>query len=232
MVDVINACDEFENILATDLPIVPPQTKVEPKVDVVRVKQAFDVYLGLDSMLKGYNNPRPLVADGEKITWSDRVSRREKAKQEYLRKKNEKLKREGDYRVALGLPRRSKSRKPNAFHNDLCKELIRFGAGFGFDLTYVDVSSYVNGSFRRKSSEFGVSDLIGNVNGLACFIEVKTHKSSSLSEKQRMFLERKIYSGCFAMRCFSPNGLKTTYGLWLAASDADTKKKILLNTLG
>ena len=55
------------------------------------------------------------------------------------------------------------------------------------------------GRYLRGQAEAGLPDLIGNIQGLSAWIELKAKgRRGTLKEHQRLFLIRKIEQGCFA----------------------------------
>ena len=100
----------------------------------------------------------------------------------------------------------------------------------GFDLTVVD-SGFEHFS-QRKVSEVGFSDLVGNFEGTAAFIELKApYQKRVPSIAQYFFIKRKIESGCFACVADSTLYIDELWQRWLGIVDTDARKKMLLKEL-
>lgn len=85
---------------------------------------------------------------------------------------------------------------------------------------------------KSKTATEGMPDLIGNdQNGIAVFIELKARgKLSTLRPKQRLFLERKIRMGCFAVVLDNANSL-TDYYLSFLKLKAEERTNFLFSLL-
>lgn len=97
---------------------------------------------------------------------------------------------------------RKRKKKNSSPEKEVEKEVRAWARKFGFDLTVVDtknVYSSDSGGYSRNMASESLSDLIGDIKGWACFIELKARgRRSTLKPHQYLFLERKIKNGCFA----------------------------------
>lgn len=126
--------------------------------------------------------------------------------------------------------KRQANKKRNNPEKQVEKEILLWAEKMGFDLTVVD-SGFVHWS-QKKVSETGFSDLVGNFDGTAVFIELKApYQKRTPSASQYFFLERKIKSGCFACVTDSSLHIDELWQRWLGIVDADARKKMLLKEL-
>jgi hypothetical protein len=111
-------------------------------------------------------------------------------------------------------PRR-KNKTPEA---DLQKEIIINARKDGFEFYITDSSAKWNEEAQAYISDKfaeGMSDLTGDRDGIACYVEVKAPgKRSTLKEHQREFLIEKINRGCFAMCADSYEDIVITWNKW------------------
>lgn len=90
----------------------------------------------------------------------------------------------------------------------------------GFDYDIVESKSVyheASGRYLHSQTTVGFSDIVGNdSHGIACFIELKAPgRRSTLRERQRDFLTKKIKSNCFAVVVDSPKLLADYYDEWI-----------------
>lgn len=89
----------------------------------------------------------------------------------------------------------SRKAPEKAFQNALLKHM----RSLGFDVTYMDSSTFGVAVNISKTGEYGISDLVGNIGSLSVWVEVKAPgRLKSLKVHQYMFLRRKLEAGCFA----------------------------------
>lgn len=118
------------------------------------------------------------------------------------------------------------------------KEILHFLRLNGFDVDVVEskaVFSQKLGRYLNSQTTVGMSDLIGNdKNGHACFIELKAKgRRSTLSQRQKLFLMKKIDSNAFACVVDSVEMLSQIYQDWkhYKASTDYEARQFLLNML-
>lgn len=94
-----------------------------------------------------------------------------------------------------------------------------------FDCDIVEAKakfSTATGRYSGRAASPGMSDIVGNTgDGLAVYIELKAkgrRVGSALAPKQRMFLTRKIQTGCFAICCDGLDYLERTWKHFLSLS--------------
>jgi hypothetical protein len=122
-----------------------------------------------------------------------------------------------------------KNQKPE---KELEKTVMAWLKLHGFHCTVVEAKSTFNPVARRyisQSVKAGTVDVIGNDSeGRAVFIELKAPgRRSTLSEKQRDFLELKISQMCFAVCIDSVEMLAETYSHWLSLPPLERQKFLL-----
>jgi hypothetical protein len=110
-----------------------------------------------------------------------------------------------------------KNKKPE---EEAVKELKIWCKNHGIDIHRYESKSAWNpdiGSYRSQHVEVGHPDLAGSNNfGMAIYIEAKAKgKRSTLREGQRVFLEKKINTGCFAVVSDGADHLSKTYFRWM-----------------
>lgn len=94
---------------------------------------------------------------------------------------------------------RTKSSKRSNPEKALEKQVLAWCRANGFDVSVIDSSTYGVKFGVDKTSEYGISDLVGNRGAIAAFIELKApSKLSTLKFHQYKFLLRKLEAGCFA----------------------------------
>lgn len=111
-------------------------------------------------------------------------------------------------------PRR-RNKTPEA---DLQAKIIKNGKKDDFKLYITDSSARWSGeaeAYVSEKYESGMSDLTGDRDGLACYVEVKAPgKRYTLKMHQREFLLKKIDRGCFAVCVDSYELLVETWVKW------------------
>jgi len=109
-------------------------------------------------------------------------------------------------------------RKNKTPEYDLQAEIIKTAKKDGFKFYITDSSarwSYEKEGYVSETFESGMSDLTGDRDGLACYIEIKAPgKRSTLKPHQREFLMRKIGRGCFACCVDSYELITETWDKW------------------
>ena len=120
-----------------------------------------------------------------------------------------------EYNIKISSTKR-KNKKPEKV---LEKQVIAWAPLKHWDLTVVEAKSVFNprlGMYLRSQVEPGYSDISGNDNeGMAVYIELKSKgKRSTLSDTQRAFLTRKIFTNAFAVCVDSLDMLEENYKLW------------------
>lgn len=114
-------------------------------------------------------------------------------------------------------------RKNKSPELDLEREAIRYFNSMGWDLDSIESKNQYDprsGKYLASPNESGIVDCVGNDNyGNAVYIEWKAPgKISTLREKQRMFLIRKINTNCFAVVADSIKFVEEHYNAWLSHS--------------
>ncbi len=109
---------------------------------------------------------------------------------------------------------------------DLQKEVINWLNSLGFSVDNVESKAQFSETMQRYISQPnapGLPDIIGNdPNGHSVYIEMKAPgKRSTLREKQRIFLNKKIDSNAFAIVVDSKEDIWKWYGHWSFLSRAD-----------
>lgn len=109
-------------------------------------------------------------------------------------------------------------RKNKTPEKDLQKKIILMGRKDGFDLYITDSSAKWNadlGTYVSDKFASGMSDLTGDRDGLACYVEVKAPgRRSTLKPHQRQFLLDKIERRCFACCVDSYEDIVTLWNKW------------------
>lgn len=128
----------------------------------------------------------------------------------------------------LAKPRR-KNKTPE---DDLRKKIIITCKKDGFKLYITDSkarwSNEADGYISEKYDK-GMSDVSGDKEGIACYVEIKAPgKLSTLKPHQREFLLEKIRRGCFAV-CV--DSYELLYNTWLEWFNRGKYKNILINAL-
>lgn len=128
-----------------------------------------------------------------------------------------------------------KNQKPE---KDVEAEVMTWLSANQFDCHVVEskaVYSYSAGRYLHGQTNPGFSDIVGNdANGMAVFIELKAKgRRSTLRQKQKAFLKKKIASNCFAVVVDSAELLATTYKEWskLRADSPKTSQFYLFDQL-
>lgn len=112
-----------------------------------------------------------------------------------------------------------RSKKREAPEKMLEREVVKWAKSNGFDLTTVDSSGFGTWE-QRKTSEIGISDLIGNNGKVSVWIELKAKsRLSTLSYVQYMFLRRKLLAGAFACCIDSVETLSSLWTLYCEGVD-------------
>ena len=99
-------------------------------------------------------------------------------------------------------------------------EVLAMCSQLGFDVSVIDSKATYSTNLERyaksKSAPSGFPDITGNDDrGMAVFIELKAKgKLSTLRPAQKIFLLRKIQSGCFAVVVDSADLLFDLYSQW------------------
>lgn len=136
------------------------------------------------------------------------------------------------YNQGVTREQRPKRKKPE---KNTEKEVLLWGKENNVLLHVIEASTW-NGrshSFGDAKAEAGFSDLVGNTEqGLACYIELKAEgRRSTLSDKQRVFLEAKIAQMCFAVVVDSRKRLEQYWkGFWTLKTP-DERCEYLLDCL-
>ena len=146
----------------------------------------------------------------------------------YYKKENEKL-----------LRKQKPNNKNKQPEKEVVKSIVNWLKINNFDIHVIEAKNTYNsyaGAYVKGPVEPGYSDISGNdINGLACWIEVKAKgKRSNLSLVQKMFLERKINSNCFAVVVDCIEKLNEYYNTWIDFKKNrkhNEAKKYLLNLL-
>ena len=102
-------------------------------------------------------------------------------------------------------------------------ECLRLGLDVDVIESKATFSQKANRYKKSKAAPEGFPDLVGNdQNGNAVYIELKAEgKIKTLRPLQRLFLERKILMGCFAVVIDSPEFLTTSYLKYLSLKPFD-----------
>lgn len=138
------------------------------------------------------------------------------------------------YKKQMGTANRQK-RKNKKPEKEVEKKVLAWAAKHGFDLQVFEskaVYSASAGRYLHSQASESVSDLIGNNQEIACYIELKAPgRRSTLKEHQLRFLQKKINQGCFACCVDSALMLEDTWSKWRSLKDKEQAKKFLLNYL-
>lgn len=123
---------------------------------------------------------------------------------------------------------RKKNQKPE---KELEKQILAACEQWGFDLHVVEAKAVYSekaGRYLRGQTEAGLPDLVGNLEGLSVWIELKAPgRRSTLKEHQRAFLVRKIEAGCFAVCVDSAEGLYDLTRAFLSTRSSDRCQLLL-----
>lgn len=118
-------------------------------------------------------------------------------------------------------------------------EVLAWGKRNNFDLTVIDTSAVwnpmANRYLRRQASE-SLPDLIGNVNGISVWIELKARgQRSAINSKkclhQRDFLVRKINQGCFAVVTDGESHMNEIWYKFKGCKDIFERRAVLMGDL-
>ena len=99
-------------------------------------------------------------------------------------------------------------------------EVLAMCSQLGFDVSVIESKATYSKNLERytksKSAPVGISDIVGNDDrGMAVYVELKAKgKLSTLRPAQKIFLLRKIQSGCFAVVVDSADLLFDLYSQW------------------
>jgi hypothetical protein len=99
-------------------------------------------------------------------------------------------------------------------------EVLAMCNRLGFDVSVIESKATYSKNLERytksKSAPVGISDIVGNDDrGMAVYVELKAKgKLSTLRPAQKIFLLRKIQSGCFAVVVDSADLLFDLYSQW------------------
>lgn len=132
---------------------------------------------------------------------------------------------------------REPSRKNNAPERSVGIEVSKWARQNGFFLHEVEASIYDPNSGEARpelaKAEAGFPDRVGNTpTGLACYIELKAKdRRSTLSDTQRVFLERKIDQNCFAVVVDSDQRLAQYWKGFCSLKTEDQRKAYLYDCL-
>ena len=136
--------------------------------------------------------------------------------QDALNRHHDKLHKQNERRSS-GVSR--KNGKPEQL---VVKAILQWAQGRGLDLHVVEskaVYSKAAGRYLHSQISESLSDLIGNYQGFAIYVEVKAKgRASTLKEHQRLFLSRKATQGCFATVADSVEVLALRFEAWLMLS--------------
>lgn len=130
-----------------------------------------------------------------------------------------------DNQLKQSKPRR-KNKKPE---KNVQYEVEQWLEKHGFDYDIVESKAVYHeqsGRYLHGQTSSGFSDIVANdSNGLAVYIELKAPgRRSTLREKQRDFLTRKIKSNCFAVVVDSPTLLADCYNEFYEIRDKKSKE--------
>lgn len=121
-----------------------------------------------------------------------------------------------------------KNAKPEKF---LEKEVLAWASSKAIHLHVVEakaVYSQSAGRYLRGQAEAGLPDLIGNIEGLSVWIELKAKgRRSTLKPHQQAFLIAKIEQGCFAACIDSVDQLESLLSTYFKTAFSDRAKLLL-----
>jgi hypothetical protein len=111
------------------------------------------------------------------------------------------------------------------------KQVLTWASNHAIHLHVVEskaVYSASAGRYLRGQAEAGLPDLIGNIEGLSAWIELKAKgRRGTLKEHQREFLVRKIEQGCFAVCIDSVDQLASVLAAFLSTPSSDRVRLLL-----
>lgn len=113
-------------------------------------------------------------------------------------------------------------------------DVLEIAHALGFSLDVIEskaVYSFKAKRYLRGSAPIGFCDLVGDINSIAAYIELKEpNKKNNLSKEQREFLLNKIERNCFAICTYSANHFHEVYRKWVSLP-LDQRKAYLLSIL-
>ena len=136
------------------------------------------------------------------------------------------------YNQGLTREKRPKNKTPE---KNTQKDVLEWARENNVFLHVIEASTWNGrtGSYGDSKAEPGFSDLVGNtLQGLTCYIELKAQgRRSTLSDKQRVFLIKKIEQDCFAVVVDSRKYLQNIWKRYWTLKTSKEKQAYLIECL-